>query len=556
MTPALRQLPARVAAGLRSGRRRIALAWAAATLAALVALAGGPGISRDEADVVAAAGRVAEGWRTAAGHPLAALTGLEAARARSGGRPLPPLAPAVAAAGHAAGRAVGLSHQRAYRLGAAAAGALLSALLALAGHALAGPAGAALAPAMYWLAPRTLLSGAVALADGFAALLWLAAFWAYRRAAAAPDRLLRLRAAALAGLAFGAALATRLDAWVILPTLALHALLVRLLRPRAAEPAAEAAPVGIEARLRGVPVAIAAMAVLGPLALVALWPWLWPDPLHRALLAARAARAGAGEALAAGLPRPLLPLAVTAFAVPLAPLVAAAGGALQALARAARALRRGSGFALSDEILLLLGAAAPLAAAASGIVPALPGVRAWLPAFPFLALLGTRALLDAARIAWPARAAPLAAALALLVLYPAVRQAAHAWPWASSSWSALGGGTPGAASRGLARQDGGEAAAAVLDALAARARPGARVYWPRTAEAAIDVYRRDGRLRADLRRAESPEEADVAVVAVDGAARDAEYRTWAAFRDARPVAGAFLDEVPLVLVYARPGAWR
>ncbi|GAO01640.1 hypothetical protein PSR1_00497 [Anaeromyxobacter sp. PSR-1] len=96
----------------------------------------------------------------------------------------------------------------------------------------------------------------------------------------------------------------------------------------------------------------------------------------------------------------------------------------------------------------------------------------------------------------------------------------------------------------------------MLDALAARARPGARVYWPRTAEAAVEVYARDGRLRADLRRAEAPEDADVAVVAVDGAARDAEYRTWAAFRDARPVAGAFLDEVPLVLVYARPGAWR
>jgi hypothetical protein len=108
----------------------------------------------------------------------------------------------------------------------------------------------------------------------------------------------------------------------------------------------------------------------------------------------------------------------------------------------------------------------------------------------------------------------------------------------------------------MQRQDGGEAAAAVLEAINARARRGARIWWPRTAPEAVNAWTRDGRLRADLLRADGPELADLAVVALDGASRDDEYRAWAALRTARASAGAYLDEVPLVLVYARSGAWR
>jgi hypothetical protein len=172
-------------------------------------------------------------------------------------------------------------------------------------------------------------------------------------------------------------------------------------------------------------------------------------------------------------------------------------------------------------------------------------------------VLGARALLAAARVAWPSRATPLAASLALLVLWPGLRAAAHFHPAGASAWNELVGGAPGAASLGWRRQDGGEAAAALLDALNARGREGARIFWPATAPAAIRAFARDGRLRADLVAVDSPEEADLAIVILDGVtSRDAEYRTWSAFRTARPAAGAYLDEVPLAFVYARPGAWR
>ena len=90
----------------------------------------------------------------------------------------------------------------------------------------------------------------------------------------------------------------------------------------------------------------------------------------------------------------------------------------------------------------------------------------------------------------------------------------------------------------------------------ARARPGARIWWPGVSAGAVAAYVRDERLRPDLAVASGPDDADLAVVALDGGSRDDEYRAWAALRTARPAAGVYRDEVPLALVYVRPGAWR
>jgi hypothetical protein len=80
------------------------------------------------------------------------------------------------------------------------------------------------------------------------------------------------------------------------------------------------------------------------------------------------------------------------------------------------------------------------------------------------------------------------------------------------------------------------------------------------------AWQRDGRIRADLRWVDRPEDADLSVWHFHAEFRDKEYRTWTAFAEAprpgepmrwpRPLAGVYLDEAPLVTVYARPGAWR
>lgn len=489
---------------LTAGRGRIAAAWAIAALAALLALGRAPGISRDEADVIAAAG----------GAPRPAA--------------LAPLAPALARAGSLTA-AAGLPPARAVRLGSAALGALLAALLALAAWDIAGPAGALLAPALFWLAPRHLHAGLVATPELALATLVLAAALAWRRAAAAPSRGSQLRAAAAAGALLGLAIAFRADAWVLLPALALHAAWRAALRRRAAIGAAQ--PGG------AAPLALAAV-VAGAVAL-ALWPGLL--------------RAG----LAPWIPeRPVATAAplVALLTLPATLLLAYAGGAALAASRAARALAGRPFPTASDDALLLLAAAAALAG--STVAAASPGARPALHAMPLLALLGARALLHAASLSWPRREAALAGAVALLVLYPAGRATLRAFPRGTSAWGELVGGAPGAASRGLPRGDRGDAAAEAIAAVNAHARAGARVWWPSAAPVAVALYARDGRLRDDLALAAGPEEADVAVVTLDGGGRDAEYRAWAALQTARPAAGVYVDEVPVALVYARAGAWR
>jgi hypothetical protein len=514
----------RRATWLAATRGRLAAVWAAATLVSLASLAAAPGISRDEAAV------------------LASIAGVEPAAVAT-----PPLAPDLAAGTHAVLSRAGFSHVRAARLGTAVAGALLAALLALLGWDLAGRAGALLAPALFWLAPRHLQAGLSAAPDLALASLWVAVTVSYRRAAAAASRSRATGPALVAGLLFGAALAARPDSWILLPALAIHAAAAGPLRP------SEAA-----ARTSGAPWAVAAMLVVGPAVLLVAWGAPWRAHL-RDVVAAFAPGAGAawselGTAAPGG---PMAPLAVTALALPATLLFTYVSGLVHAAARLFRALRgHGAPPLAAEELLLLLLAAAPLAAAAARVAPPLGGVRAWLPAMPFLALLGARALVAAARTAWPSKAAPLAAALALLVLYPALRAMVRTYPAGASTWNELAGGAPGAASLGMRRQDGGEAAAALLPMVAARARPGARLWWAGVAPAAVRLYASDGRLRPDLVAAVSPDAADLAVVTLDGGSRDAEYRVWSAFRTARPAAGAYLDEVPLAFVYARPGAWR
>jgi hypothetical protein len=499
---------------------RTAAAWAGATFLALALLAGGPGISRDEAAVLE---------RGAALHAAPA----------EGVRPSPPLPAHAAAATRAALSPLGISTVRSSRLATALLGALLSAALALLARHLAGTAAAFLAPALFWAAPRHLHAGLVATPDLGLAALAVATVLAWRWATTDPAAgRRRLGHFAVPALLFGAALAFRTDAWVLLPVLAADALSRAL-----AAPGAKRGPSAVERRLRGVPPALLAMATIGPLLLAASWP---------ALLAHGARAFGRGEALP--LAQSARTVALTVPATVAVALLAGVGLALLRLVRIARG--RAPAASAPDEVLLLLCAAAPFLAAAAGLAPAAPGARPWLHAMPFLAILGARALLGAAEQAWPARAAPLAASVALLVLWPGLRAAAHFYPAGSSAWNEVAGGAPGAATLGMPRQDGGEAAAAVLDDLNARARPGARVYWATSAPAAVRAYARDGRLRPDLAIATTAEEADVAVVTVDGASRDAEYRVWSAFRTARPAAGAYLDEVPLALVYARPGAWR
>jgi hypothetical protein len=537
----------------RSPRRRIALAWALAVLVTAALTAPAVGISRDESLHLEAGAGYARFWGEALRAPAGARAIADARFAP--GHEHPPLAKTVCGAtGAILSDGLGWAGRiQASRFGAFLFAALLAALLASWGFELAGAGGALLAPALFLLVPRHFHQAHVALLDLPLTALWLATVFAFHRSLRARGTRRRHLAWALAaGLSFGAALATRHDAWILAPLL-LASWLLSVLGTLRRDPMHA---------LAGIPLALPAMAVLGPLVLLACWPWLWHDtlPRLRELLALHAHREGDpwlwfGRRLP---PFPATyPFVVTALTVPAASLAAMAGGWIQALGRISEAVRgRDEEVRVGDEVLLALNAAVPLALATWPSVPILGGAKDWLPAMPFLALLGARALVTAGRLLAPRRPGAVTGALAALALLPAAWQVVRSHPFGNAAWNELAGGAPGAASLGLQRHAWGDVVVAALPELNAHAAPGARVWFQETTSLAMRQYQLEGRLRADLAWAIGPEDADVSLWQPHAGFRDREYRTWTAFGTARPVAGVYRDEVPLLQVYARPGAWR
>jgi len=62
-----------------------------------------------------------------------------------------------------------------------------------------------------------------------------------------------------------------------------------------------------------------------------------------------------------------------------------------------------------------------------------------------------------------------------------------------------------------------------------------------------------GMLRRDIRYAAGPSDADYVALQWHREFRDREPETWNAFHTHRPATGLYLDEVPQIVVYARPG---
>ncbi len=537
-----------------SRRHRLALGVSLVVLVIVAATAPAVGVSRDEGVYFVAAESYARFWPEAIRSPSRALVVADQRFAVNHEHPA--LAKQIYGATHAVlSGGLGLSHAQGFRFGAFLLAALLSFVLSLYGDDLAGRAGALLAPALFWLVPRHFYHAHPAGLDMPVTAFWLATVYAYRRSLLCrEDRRRYLRWSLAAGALFGTTIAVKHNGWFLPPLLLAHWLATHLAAVRRGT---------LLGRLRALPLAFPSMAVLGPLVLFLAWPWLWRQPLGR-LHEYFAFHLGhenyPWQYLGTMLREPpfpvLYPFVVTALTVPAASLAAMAGGLAHSLRRLWLAVRGAGDASISDEALLLANALFPLALIAWPTVPHFGGVKHWLPAMPFLALLGARALVHAGRRLWPARAALVTGALAGLALVPAAWSVAHVHPFGTAAYNEIAGGAPGAASLGMQRQFWGDDMVAVLDAINTHAIPGARVWYQEASVTATWAYQRDGRLRSDLVRVEGPETADISVWHYHQEFRDKEFSTWTQFRTARPVAGAYLDEVPLVQVYARAGAWR
>ncbi len=547
-----------------TARRYLPLAWAATVLLAAAVTSPGVGISRDEAVYVEAGASYARFWREAARDPSRALA--LADRYYAPNHEHPGLAKGLFGLSRTILHdATGiLGEVQASRVVAWLLAAFLAALLALWGCELAGPLGGAIAPALFLAVPGNAWHAHVAALDLPVTALVLGTTYAWWRSTSASRGWLSTAGWAMAaGLLFGAALSTKHNAWLLPPVL-LGAWVLGSFRGRQEShgPAAE----GAIGTVRGhrFPWAIVAMAVIGPAVLVATWPWIWHHTIPRlqGWLAFHLHHENhpwmyLGRMLREP-PFPVAyPLVVTSLTVPAAIGVAMIGGVAQSVSRIVSAWRgRAPGVSVPTEWLLLLSAILPIALVAWPTVPRFGGAKHWMPALPFLALLGARALVTVGRVLWPARPGAVTGALAALALAPAAWQVAHVHPFGTAAWNELAGGAAGAASLGMQRQFWGDATVAVLPALNEHATPDARVWFQETPPLAVRQYQREGRLRGDLVPAAGPEDADLSIWQYHQEFRDREFRTWTELRTVRPVAGAYLDEVPLVQVYARPGAWR
>jgi len=405
----------------------------------------------------------------------------------------------------------------AWRLPAFAFAGLLSYWLCLLGLSRSRAAGV-LAPLLFWCAERTFFHGHLACFDIPICALWAGVGVAWLRASGP-------------GLAFtyGAALAVKHNAWFLPPVLLVHALLL---------PGDQR-----KAMLRKLP-----WLLLSPLVLFLAWPLLWHDPLRhlRDWVAFHTHHVHYawwyfGQVLR-GPPFPVwYPVVLDALVLPLTNALVLAAAGISLLWAFAR--RR-----LDPQRLLELGlAGAALLPFLLTTTPIFGGIKHWLG---FLALLAPEGASLLARIApEPRRLAAVAAA----TLLPGLWQILHVHPYGTSAYGELAGGIPGAATLGMQRQYWSNNVTGVLPWLNAHCPPGARVYFHEVNVESYRTYVRMGMLRPDIRYAPSPLQSDYAALQWHREFRDREPETWNAYGTRRPASGLYLDEVPQVVVYARPG---
>lgn len=305
---------------------------------------------------------------------------------------------------------------------------------------------------------------------------------------------------------------------------------------------------------------LVAMAVLGPTIFYLHWPYLWHHPVDRTAwyLAFHLTHNHytwfyLGELLRAP-PFPLLYVVnVTGLTVPSPLFVAMLLGFGWLGVRAYR--RQATGY----EFILAANAVMSIALISHPNVPHFGGVKHWFPSMPFLAVLAAGSLERGARglsswllPKWKAATEPrVLVALAVLMGAPAFIATARIYEYGTSAYSEAAGGLPGAASLGMQRQYWANNLTGVLPWLNANAAQGERVYFHENHGGQIADNKRNGMLRSDIVAVGSPNEANLAIYQYHQEFREQEFNIWQVFGTQRPVYGLYVDETPQIVIYQR-----
>lgn len=216
----------------------------------------------------------------------------------------------------------------------------------------------------------------------------------------------------------------------------------------------------------------------------------------------------------------------------------------------------------SWDRLVLLSAVWPLLLISMPGTPIFGGTKHWMPAFPFLLLIGARGVQAvwrtlAARyhdvLGDPRPVATVAAwALALVLLAPAAWATSATYKHGAAYYNELVGGVSGAAQAGMQRQFWGGSTREGLEVVNRRAPQGASIWFHKAAWGSYQMYVREGWFRHDLRYSAEPAGTQMGLYHHQKDHDDYETDLMRQYRWRAPVYQYAIDGAPILSVYERP----
>jgi len=436
------------------------------------------------------------------------------------------------------------SASTAMRLPGAAFAAMLSSIVYLWSRQLFGRIAGVLAVVALLAQPRYFFHAHMACFDVPVIFMWTAVVYAYWRA-------FESRGWAIAcGVFFGLALSTKLNAFFLPIVLIGHWLFTRR-----SEFGLERDPLRLQTP--GVPLAFVAMAVIGPILFYGLWPRHWFETTERVqwymnfhLKHVHYFVYYFGQ----NIQQPPLPISypavMTLVTVPVTLLLATLMGAGAWIREAWRA----GGELSSTAWLMGINIVFPIALISMPETPIFGGVKHWMTASPFIAIVAAGGIVWAAsKIGEGQRVALVTAIVGTIACTPAVWATRHIHPFGTSYYNELVGGVRGAADLEMMRQFWGYTSRQALPWLNEHAPQNARVWTHNTTGYAWHMYRREDQVRKDIRPT-SLRGSQLTLYHHQKAFVFKLVDVFEEYQTRAPVYVVDIEGVPVLSVYARPGA--
>lgn len=377
--------------------------------------------------------------------------------------------------------------------------------------------------------------------------------------------------AALTGVFFGLALATKHNSWALPIIFGIHYACVvytersRRARQKSSEKTNE------EAQISLFPRAFLAMAILGPIIFFVHWPYLYHDTFQRiGFYINFHLRHDFYNMAYFGVtyfqpPFPIsYPFVMMLFTIPLTLSALLVLGIYRAIPEILPAHLRARLFRLSSgprdpqlSTLLFFGLFfAPLVIIALPHTPIFGGTKHFMPAYPFLVYFAALGAASAIRVLWRflpiasrrTRKAVTVSSFCLLLLPGAVEtHASHPYGIAHYTYPALG--TSGAAALGMNRQFWGHTTAQIMDVLVEALPEGGTVYPSDTTTLAFHMMLEDRFPEAKLRVVYDMRSADMILVHHEHHFAEVEFQAWGVTGSAAPYYVSTHEGVPIISVY-------